>query len=640
MAAKTPRADPLEAELERERAARVRAERTAKALREVSLALGSTLDHDDLLELIVRNIAEAIDAERATLFLLDEHRDRLVARVALGDGARQIELPVGQGIAGHVAATGKATRVKDAYADRRFQAEWDRLSGYRTRSILAAPMKNHLGHTIGVVQALNKRATPEQRAAAAKRRAKTGGTDADADHYTTFTAADEETLAALATQAAVSIVNSRLFVASIQKNLQLLDTKEQLEQRVAALKLLFELENATGRASTLEELARATVVTAARACDASTGALLAHDEEAGLLLFHVDPELDTEGHSNLGDAPAMVRRFPLKRGQGLVGLAYQRNEAVSFPAPGIRAALGEGEQTVSRRGLPGMNASTAIAIPLGGEEDTPIGALALYDSRRPEGFTPDDRALLRLIAANVSTALQLFRSKLAAERSERLLTIGRLLSGVLHDLRTPLVVIRTAVRLMTECDDRTQRHHHAQQALRQFEALQAMQKEVLEFARGERSVLVRKVYLGPFFGDLERDLARDLAVQGASLELELRDKGTARFDEAKLTRALHNLARNAAEAMPTGGIVRIRVEKNAGQLVVSVTDTGPGIPEAVQARLFQPFATHGKQGGTGLGLATVKKIVDEHGGTISVVTSSRGTRFTITLPQAEPEPAA
>src|SRR5580700_6527392 len=127
--------------------------RVSKALREV----GTTLDLDQLLELILDKITEALEADRATLYLLDESNDELVSRIAQGEDVRSIRLKIGHGIAGHVARTGKPMQVRDAYKDPRFSPEWDMLSGYRTRSILAAPMKNHLGKTIGVVQVLNKR---------------------------------------------------------------------------------------------------------------------------------------------------------------------------------------------------------------------------------------------------------------------------------------------------------------------------------------------------------------------------------------------------------------------------------------------------------------------------------------------------
>jgi signal transduction histidine kinase len=272
-----------------------------------------------------------------------------------------------------------------------------------------------------------------------------------------------------------------------------------------------------------------------------------------------------------------------------------------------------------------------------------VGAIALHKSRKPHGFSQDDRALLRLISANASTAVRLFRSRLERERSERLTTIGRLLSGVMHDMRTPLTVISGYVQLMAGATDATQRADHARLILKQFDLISAMQREVLEFARGERSILLRKVYLTKFFEDLEKQLIREIDGTGVELVVDLGDRGTARFDESKMTRVIHNLSRNAVEAMGSrGGKLTIRVARESGDLVVSVSDTGRGIPKDIEDKLFQSFVTYGKRGGTGLGLAIVKKIVDEHGGSISVHSSSKGATFTIRLPQdtAPPREAA
>ena len=131
---------------------------------------------------------------------------------------RSIRLQIGHGIAGHVARTGRPLHVRDAYKDTRFSPEWDMLSGYRTRSILAAPMKNHLGKTIGVVQVvLNKRRGD-------------------------FTDVDADILAALATQAAISLDNSRLFLSvTCRRTCHGSSTRRSSsERRVRDLKLLFD----------------------------------------------------------------------------------------------------------------------------------------------------------------------------------------------------------------------------------------------------------------------------------------------------------------------------------------------------------------------------------------------------------------
>ncbi len=585
-----------------------RSERTVRALRDVGLALGSTLDLDQLLELILRKIAELLEADRATLYLLDEQRQRLLSRIIIGDEAKSIELPVGSGIAGHVAKFGQTVRIKDAYRDRRFSRHWDEMSGYRTRSILAAPMKNHVGRTIGVIQVLNKQPSH-------------GGSDEFSQH-------DEELLAALSTQAAVSIDNSRLFLSVIQKNMQLVETKEQLEHRVADLKLLFELESSMARAASFEELARAVVVEAARACGAQAGGVMVDEGEEGVFLYFIDM---TKGK------PSEVRRVGVRRGEGIVGLAMRSNEAqhlnlsdnARLSSPPVSTRLGS---------QLGIDVKSAIAMPLEGPEDAPIGALALYNASRPGGFSQDARALLRLISANASTAVRLFLTRSERERGRRLSSLGRLFSGVMHDLKTPLAVVHGYVQVMAGTNDERARAEHAKLILKQFDVIAAMQREVLEFARGERSILIRRLFLEKFFGELEQQIRREIEGTKVKLAMELSDRGAARFDELKIQRMLGNLVRNAIEAMAEqGGTLTLRVSRDGDDLVISVADTGRGIPNDIRGRIFDSFVTSGKLGGTGLGLSIVKKIVEEHHGSIAFDSTSEGTRFTIRLPQTEPE---
>lgn len=602
-----PPVDELDVEALRERLRR--AELRANAFQDVGLALGSTLDLDQLLELILRKTAELLEADRATLYLLDEQRGRLLSRIVIGDQAQNIELPVGEGIAGEVAKVGQPIRVRDAYRDRRFKRDWDELTGYRTRSILAAPMKNHVGRTIGVIQVLNKRGPTGQ--------------------VVEFTPHDEELMGALATQAAISIDNSRLFLSVIQKNMQLVETKEQLEQRVADLKLLFDLESAMGRAATMQDLARAVVVEAARACEAQGGGLLVDEGEDGVWLYHMDLTGVPPG------AEPEVRRTAVKRGEGLIGLAMRTNQAHHWTESGSGDV---GRQALSPRiaKLFGLTMTSAVAMPLEGPDEIAIGAIGLYNATRPSGFSQDARALLRLVSANVSTAVRLFRSRAERERAHRLSTIGQFLSGVMHDLKTPMTIISGYVQLMAETSDPRARREHSQLLLDQLEVIGTMQRELLDFARGKRTLWIRKVYLVPFAQELEKQIGRELEGTRVRLELQLEDRGTARLDEKKIVRAVHNLVRNAVDAMgERGGRLVLRFRREGDDLLIEVSDTGRGIPAEIRDRLFGTFVTAGKANGTGLGLSIVKKIVEEHEGTIDVETGEGGTTFSLRLPQAE-----
>ena len=103
------------------------------------------------------------------------------------------------------------------------------------------------------------------------------------------------------------------------------------------------------------------------------------------------------------------------------------------------------------------------------------------------------------------------------------------------------------------------------------------------------------------------------------------------LDIGRMKRVFHNISANAAEAMTDGGSFRV-ISVQVGDMVhVELHDTGPGIPEEIRDRLFDPFVTSGKTHGTGLGLAVVKRIVQEHNAEITVATSTTGTTFTIRL---------
>ena len=151
-------------------------------------------------------------------------------------------------------------------------------------------------------------------------------------------------------------------------------------------------------------------------------------------------------------------------------------------------------------------------------------------------------------------------------------------------------------------------------------------------------ILIRRVYLHRFFEDLADQLRPELAERGVRLELVLRDRGVAHFDEEKMQRVFHNLARNAAEAIgDDGGVCRLEVNRSDdGHLMLTFSDDGPGVSEEIRGRLFESFTTHGKKGGTGLGLAIVQSIIEDHGGNVSVESMPGRTSFQIVLPQPQP----
>jgi len=158
----------------------------SETLLKVMKSVASVLEIDELLKKIVTSTSEVMSAERASLFLLDAKTGDLWSKVAQGMESMEIRVPVGVGIAGHVALTGETINIEDAYLDPRFNQEIDKRSGFRTRSVLCMPLRNEAGAITGVMQVLNK----------------IGGV---------FTEEDERLLNALGSQISISLENSRLF---------------------------------------------------------------------------------------------------------------------------------------------------------------------------------------------------------------------------------------------------------------------------------------------------------------------------------------------------------------------------------------------------------------------------------------------
>lgn len=570
-----------------------------RALEDIGVALGSTLDLNELLALVLTRVSEVVDADRSTLYLLDEDTGELWSKVAQGEQIVEIRLKVGEGLAGWVAQGGRAVNIKDAYQDSRFDQHWDRKTGYRTRSILCVPMKNHHGRILGVIQALNKR----------------GG-------Y--FGVDDESLLSALASQAAVCVENSKLFLSVVGKNMELIETQSQLERKVRELDVLVEIANVAATAGKLDDLLEGVLGRAMRAIDAEAGSILISDDDTGELRFRCA----------VGGDPEAVKRVRIKAGEGICGwVALHGEPQIVNDVRNDKRHSRELEDDI------GYHPRSVLCVPLRWEEG--VGALELLNKSRGEAnFSEDDLKLAAVIAGNVSSAIGLARARERREREERLSTVGQLLSGVLHDLKTPITVISGAVQLLVTEKDEGKRQVLADRVVRQVGMINSLIRETLAFAKGETTLWLRKVYLHTFFADLEAQLIQEFRGRGMSVRLHLGDRGVAHFDQHKLQRAILNLARNAAEALNgRPGTLTLGVERRAdGALLITITDDGPGISDEIRGKLFESFTTYGKVGGTGLGLAIVRKIVLDHGGSIDVDSRPGCTTFTIVLPQKSEAP--
>lgn len=245
----------------------------------------------------------------------------------------------------------------------------------------------------------------------------------------------------------------------------------------------------------------------------------------------------------------------------------------------------------------------------------------------------DEVAELTSVFDSMRKTLQKSQQELL--RAERLATIGRMAGTISHDLRQPLTTILAYAEFQSESNlDSSQRKSLYDEIRTAINRMAELISSLLEFSKGQEAL--RTVH-----GDLAEALERTLSsirlrpeFKGIEVTITTQGPSAGWFDFKKLDRAFYNLLQNACQAVsPGSGKVQIQVQGFDNCIEIRISDNGCGIPESIRNDIFQPFVTYGKEGGTGLGLAVVQKIVCDHGGNVEIEsTGAAGTTFKLVLP--------
>jgi signal transduction histidine kinase len=237
------------------------------------------------------------------------------------------------------------------------------------------------------------------------------------------------------------------------------------------------------------------------------------------------------------------------------------------------------------------------------------------------------------------TLKRLQRAQDELVRNEKLSALGTMTSMIVHDLRGPLTAASCWAELLQAPDQSAvDVRSGAETILHELRRINAMVQDVLDFSRGARNLRVEPVTVTALLQDVHERICREFPDRPELIDMEDRsDAAAVAVDREKLGNALLNLLRNGIEASDGAAPVTLAAGVSAAGVVFRVADRGPGIPETLRARLFEPFFTSGKSTGTGLGLAIARKTVQDHGGTIRVeAPPTGGTVFTLVLPLHRP----
>jgi signal transduction histidine kinase len=256
-----------------------------------------------------------------------------------------------------------------------------------------------------------------------------------------------------------------------------------------------------------------------------------------------------------------------------------------------------------------------------------------YDFRLGVGSDDELGRLARTFNA-MCDSIQSARAELI--RQERISTIGRLSSSIVHDLRNPLAAIYGGAEMLVDTElSPPQMKRLAANIYRASRRIQELLQDLVDVSRGKTEApeicKLREVVEAACDASAAAADSQEVRIEftpGEDVELPI--------ERARMERVFLNLIGNSLEAMPDGGAIRITAGSSGENVFIEFADTGPGIAPTLRGRLFEPFVSVGKKNGLGLGLALSRQTVLDHGGEIWVDQTtpggSPGARFIIRLP--------
>lgn len=294
------------------------------------------------------------------------------------------------------------------------------------------------------------------------------------------------------------------------------------------------------------------------------------------------------------------------------------------------------ERLMSQQSVLDLQLKTILCMPLVAQGKT-IGVTYLDSRRIATG--PVDRPTFEAIVSLCAVAIE--RARLAEEnfRNQVLAKVGQVASSIVHDFKNALFVVAGHAQMLQATSTGPKMDHHLDQILGAVERLTLMSTDVLDYAKvrePKREMVDVETWLEALADPMRpkaQDMGCELHVAGEPCEANL--------DRHRFSRVIENLLANSLDAVKNreGAYIGLRWQRQPGELQIIVEDNGKGIPRKVIRHIFEPFFSYGKAKGTGLGMATVKKIVEEHDGVVDVTSEEGvGTTVAIFLPDV-PQPS-
>ena len=554
--------------------------RAVDALYRISTLSGNEQNPVIALQGILDEVISLFGASSASICLINADSDKLLIEMerGLSKESKGFELPIGVGITGWVALYGEPFLCSNVLEEEKyFQLD------ERVMAEMAAPLIEG-GRTVG---ALN----------------------VDSLELNAFKENDLRLLVLMAKEAS-RVLENMWMVQQLRRKAEQLQT------------LVLVGQDMTGKRE-VSEVLRTITREALLLLDCKISAFFLYNEEEDLL--HLHSLQDREGSRSFKES--------LRPSDSILGTSLRGNRQVQARDL-LRSEEHHFVTLIREEGLHSMLVTPVVY------EDKPIGVLSLYVDRSHR-FNDDEQLIARALADLGAIAVQnarlygrVFDSEESLRKSERLTTLGTLAAEIAHEIRNPLMVIRLLFdSLDLEQGEDEAKNKDLSVIREKLNHLEQIAGRILDFGKSREAF--RKTFS---LQEIVKDAALlvRLKLEQCQVSLHINELPYDLFvfvDKGQIQQALLNLMLNALVAMPNGGELEIEASKTeGGKAQILVKDTGSGILEELQDKIFDSFLT-GTTEGTGLGLSISKRILRAHDGNLDLLESGpQGTVFKITLP--------
>lgn len=391
-------------------------------------------------------------------------------------------------------------------------------------------------------------------------------------------------------------------------------TVEISKQHINKLNTLIDAAKQVNSTLDLDKLLDVILETAIKSIQSDRGTLYLVDELKGEIWSKA-----------LRGSEVIEIRLPL--GKGLAGYVAKTGEIVNIPD-----AYNDPRFNPEVDKKTGYRTNNMLTMPMRNRDGKIIGVFQMLN-KKGGPFTPQDEEFLNALSIHASIAIENARLAQEMVNNERLSAVGRMASTIIHDIKNPMGTLRVYAQVMKKKSGNEEAAKMADEMIHQVDRFVNMAQEILDFSKGVSSTNIEEVTFEDVMEGVLLFIEKDLTKNNVKLERKLNFKGKVKLDQDKMIRVFYNLASNARDAMPNGGTLTVVTEAVDGMVKIEFTDSGTGMPEEVKRRIFEPFVTYGKKHGTGLGMAIVKKVMDDHKGKIEIDSEmGKGTTIRMSLP--------